>query len=194
MMSGRSGRSAPDEDVADYILLRPSLMGRPGVLPLQTLLIHRSLLEQVPFTTHKDHEDWAWLLEAWHVAGARVEFVWEPLVIYNIATESLSRSRRMNWRDSLAWAERYRKWIGMPGVQLLCDDEGGAEGEAGRGLARVEDDCGDGVAEQAGGAGSGVSGGRGPLLPGAMLCRLLGSVRWLQERRRDGARLMLGFG
>jgi glycosyltransferase involved in cell wall biosynthesis len=102
---------APGEDVAEYILLRPSLLGRPGVLPLQTLLIHRSVLEQVPFTTHKDHEDWAWLLEAWHVAGARVEFVWQPLVVYNIATESISRSRRMNWRDSLEWAERHRAWI-----------------------------------------------------------------------------------
>jgi glycosyltransferase involved in cell wall biosynthesis len=100
------------EDVGDYILLRPSLLGRPGVLPLQTLLIHRSVLEAVPFTTHKDHEDWAWLLEAWHIAGARVVFVWEPLVVYNIATESISRSRRMNWRDSLAWAETYRTWIG----------------------------------------------------------------------------------
>ena len=103
---------AAGEDIADYILLRPSLLGRPGVMPLQTLLIHRSVLEQVPFTTHKDHEDWAWLLEAWHVAGARVEFCWEPLVIYNIATESISRSRRMNWQDSLDWVERYRGWIG----------------------------------------------------------------------------------
>jgi glycosyltransferase involved in cell wall biosynthesis len=102
---------APGEDVAEYILLRPSLLGRPGVLPLQTLLLHRSVLERVPFTTHKDHEDWAWLLEAWHLAGARVEFVWEPLVVYNIATESISRSRRMNWRDSLEWVERYREWI-----------------------------------------------------------------------------------
>lgn len=100
------------EDVAEYILRRPSLLGRPGVLPLQTLLIHRSVLEQVPFTTHKDHEDWAWLLEAWHLAEARVEFCWEPLVVYNIATESISRSRRMNWADSLEWVERYRRWIG----------------------------------------------------------------------------------
>jgi glycosyltransferase involved in cell wall biosynthesis len=101
-----------DEDVADYILLRPSLLRRPGVLPLQALLIHRSVLDQVPFTTHKDHEDWAWLLEAWHLAGARVRFVWEPLVVYNIVTEAISRSRRKNWQESLAWAEEYRQWIG----------------------------------------------------------------------------------
>lgn len=101
----------PREDVGDYILIRPSLLGRPGVLSIQSLMVHRSIFEIVPFTTHRDHEDWAWLLEAWHLAGARVEFVWEPLVIYNIVTESMSRSRRMNWRDSLSWAERYQPWL-----------------------------------------------------------------------------------
>lgn len=102
----------PGEDVADYILRRPSLLGRPGIIPIQTLLIHRSILHRVPFSTHPDHEDWAWLLEAWHQAGARVTFAWETLVIYNIDTDSMSRSRRLNWEDSLAWAERYRSWIG----------------------------------------------------------------------------------
>jgi glycosyltransferase involved in cell wall biosynthesis len=100
-----------DEDVSDYLLARPSLMGRPGAIPVQSLMVHRSIFEMVPFTTHRDHEDWAWLLEAWHLAGARVEFVWEPLVIYNIVTEGISRSRRKNWRDSLRWAERYRNWL-----------------------------------------------------------------------------------
>ncbi len=100
------------EDIADYILRRPSLLGRPGVIPIQTLLVHRSIVEQVPFSTHADHEDWAWLLEAWHLAGARVVFAWEALVVYNIATESISRSRRMNWAESVQWAEAYRAWIG----------------------------------------------------------------------------------
>jgi glycosyltransferase involved in cell wall biosynthesis len=100
------------EDVADYILLRPSLLGRPGVIPIQTLLVHRSIVERIPFSTHKDHEDWAWLLDVWHLAQARVVFAWEPLVIYNIVTESVSRSRRMNWKESLEWAQTYRKWIG----------------------------------------------------------------------------------
>ncbi len=102
----------PAEDVADYILLRPSLLGRPGIIPIQTLLLHRSIVEKVPFSTHGDHEDWAWLLEAWHRAGARVVFAWETLVVYNIDTENMSRSRRLNWEDSLAWAEQHRMWIG----------------------------------------------------------------------------------
>ncbi len=103
---------AEGEDIADYILRRPSLLGRPGVIPIQTLLVHRSIVEKVPFATHADHEDWAWLLEAWHLAGARVVFAWDALVVYNIATESISRSRRMNWEDSVLWAESYRAWIG----------------------------------------------------------------------------------
>lgn len=102
---------APGEDIGDYVLIRPSLLGRPGVIPVQTLLLHRSLLNRVPFTTHKDHEDWAWLLEIWHETGARIEFVWKALVVYNIETEAVSRSRRMNWKDSFAWADRYRTWL-----------------------------------------------------------------------------------
>ena len=101
-----------NEDIADYLLLRPSLLGRPGVVALQTLLMHRSLLAKVPFTSHDDHEDWAWLLDAWHLGDARIEFVWEPLVIYNIVTQSISRSRRMNWKDSMKWADEYRRWMG----------------------------------------------------------------------------------
>ncbi len=102
---------APGEDVADYILRRPSLLGRPGIIPIQTLLMHRSVLHRIPFSTHRDHEDWAWLLEAWHRAGARVIFAWEDLVIYNIDTDAASRSRRLNWADSVAWAEQHRPWI-----------------------------------------------------------------------------------
>ena len=101
----------PGEDIADYILRRPSLLRRPGNVSIQSLLVHRSILELVPFGAHRDHEDWAWLLEAWHVAGARVRFVWEPLVVYTIDTESSSRSRRANWSDSLEWAQGHRHWI-----------------------------------------------------------------------------------
>jgi glycosyltransferase involved in cell wall biosynthesis len=102
---------APGEDVGDYLLIRPSLLGRPGVLSLQSLVMHHTVVRQAPLTDHADHEDWAWLLEAWHIAGARVHFLWEPLVSYNIATESTTRSRRTNWQDSLDWAMQYRKWL-----------------------------------------------------------------------------------
>lgn len=101
----------PDEDLADYLLVRPGLLKRPGVVSLQAVLVHHSLVQKVPFTTHADHEDWAWLLEAWHHAGARVVFVWEPLVKYTIQVDSQSRSRRTNWKESLAWADQYRRWI-----------------------------------------------------------------------------------
>ncbi len=97
------------EDIGDYLLCRPSLLGRPGVLSLQTLLMHHSLLREAPLTDHADHEDWSWMLDAWHLAGARIRFVWEPLVVYNVDTEAASRSRRVNWQDSLDWALTYRE-------------------------------------------------------------------------------------
>jgi glycosyltransferase involved in cell wall biosynthesis len=100
------------EDLADYILRRDGLFGHPGIVPIHSLLIPREIMQQVPLVSLKDHEDWAWLLEAWHVAGARVRFVWEPLAVYNISTESISRSRRMNWRDSMEFADDNRRWIG----------------------------------------------------------------------------------
>lgn len=105
---------APGEDIGDYLLVRPSLLGRPGVLSLQSLVMHHSVVRSAPLSDHADHEDWAWLLEAWHYAEARVRFLWEPLVTYNIATESATRSRRTNWQDSLAWAMRYRGWLSHP--------------------------------------------------------------------------------
>lgn len=101
----------PDEDIAEYILLRKGLLERPGIVSIQTLLVHSSIVRQIPFTDWNDHEDWAWLLEAWHNAGARLRFVWEPLAIYNIQTDAASRSRRTNWLDSLLWAEANRAWI-----------------------------------------------------------------------------------
>ena len=102
---------APHEDLAEYLLTRPSLFGRPGTLPIQSLLIHRSILREIPFALHEDHEDWAWLLKAWHQLAARVVFAWEPLVIYHIDTDAISRSRRLNWADSLAWAQEHRRWM-----------------------------------------------------------------------------------
>lgn len=99
------------EDLAEYLLLRRSLLGRPGVVSLQSLLMHRSVAEAIPFSSHSDHEDWAWLLETWHHRGARITFAWDALVVYNIETDSISRSRRMNWEDSVSWALAYRAWI-----------------------------------------------------------------------------------
>lgn len=101
----------PNEDLGDYLLVRPSLLGRPGILSLQSLVMHYTVVRAAPLTDHADHEDWAWLLEAWHYADARVNFLWEPLVTYNIDTDGASRSRRTNWQDSLTWALQYRGWL-----------------------------------------------------------------------------------
>jgi len=101
-----------NEDLADYLLCRNGIFERPGVLPIHSLLVPRHLLTEVPLVTAADHEDWSWMLHVWHRAGARFRFIWEPLVTYTVAVDSISRSRRMNWLDSIAWANLNRAWIG----------------------------------------------------------------------------------
>ncbi len=105
---------AVGEDLGDFLLKRPSLRGRPGVVSLQGLIVHHSIARAVPMPTHPEHEDWAWLLDAWHLAGARVRFLMEPLVVYRIDTSAESRSRRRNWADSLRFATLYRRWLSGP--------------------------------------------------------------------------------
>jgi glycosyltransferase involved in cell wall biosynthesis len=105
---------APDEPLGDYLLRRPGLRGRPGAINLHTLLIPRALALAVPQPHFPDHEDWAWLLAAHHLAGATVQFLWEPLVVYHLAPAELTRSRRTNWAESLAWADAHRHWLSRP--------------------------------------------------------------------------------
>ena len=100
-----------DERMGDYLLRRPGLRGRPGVLNLHCLLIPRALALAVPMEGFADHEDWAWLLELESQAGARVRFLWEPLAVYRVAVSALTRSRRDNWADSLEWARAHRRLI-----------------------------------------------------------------------------------
>lgn len=100
-----------DEDLGDYLLYRPSLLGRPGIVSLQALIVHHSVACSVSMPTYPEHEDWAWLLDVWHIAGGRIRFFWEPLVVYNIDTSAESRSRRKNWDDSLSFVLEYHHWL-----------------------------------------------------------------------------------
>lgn len=97
-----------NEDLGDYLLYRPTLLGRPGVVSLQSLIVHHTLARSAPMPSLPEHEDWAWLLDVWHGAGGRILFFWEPLVVYNIDTAVESRSRRRNCQDSLQFALTYR--------------------------------------------------------------------------------------
>ena len=101
----------PGEDLGDYLLYRPTLLGRPGVISLQALILHHSLARYAPMPTYPEHEDWAWLLDVWHMSGGRIQFFWEPLVVYNIDTSTESRSRRKNWYDSLSFAMAYHPFL-----------------------------------------------------------------------------------
>ena len=103
------------EGLGEYLMRRPGIFERPGVIAIHTLLVPRGVLEASPLMTEKDHEDWAWMLDAWNRVGARVRFVWEALVVYNIVMDGMSRSRRLNWEESLEFADKYKEGIGRRG-------------------------------------------------------------------------------
>jgi glycosyltransferase involved in cell wall biosynthesis len=102
---------AEGEDVGDYILVRPGLFSRPGILSISTFLVPREVLARFPLITAPDHEDWSWILKVAHEGGIRFRFVWESLVVYTIVIDSLSRSRRLNWLESLTWIDQHRPWL-----------------------------------------------------------------------------------
>jgi glycosyltransferase involved in cell wall biosynthesis len=95
-------------DLGAYLLDRPSPLGRPGMIASGTLLFPRELALRVPFPNDEVHEDWTWLLLC--VARDHVPLLMceDPLFIYHLNLDTASRSRRLNWRASVAWAEALR--------------------------------------------------------------------------------------
>jgi len=102
----------PAEPVSEYLFCQRSLFWGEGMAPPSTVLARRELLVQVPFREDiPRQEDHHWLLEAEHVAGARLEFpaTAAPLVIRHI-DEDRPRigNSRANWRHSFDWARGNR--------------------------------------------------------------------------------------
>jgi glycosyltransferase involved in cell wall biosynthesis len=96
----------PGTDFSAYLLDRPSPLGRPGMVASGTLLFPRSLALRVPFTHDEVHEDWTWLLLCVVRDGVPLLMCEAPLFVYHLDLDALSRSRRLNWRASVAWAKR----------------------------------------------------------------------------------------
>jgi len=101
-------RPQAGQHVSEYLIDRPTLMSRPGYVATPTIMVRRDLALAHPFPNDGDHEDWSWLLLLCGEAGARLHFVWEPLVVVKISETLSSRSHRNEWRTSLDWARKYR--------------------------------------------------------------------------------------
>lgn len=101
----------PRERVDEYLYCRKSL--RPGEVFLQTsnVLVARKLLTHAEFRSGlRKWNDIDWFLRAGQVAGAGLEFLPEPLSIWN--TEDYSRptiSGKYDWKYLFDWASNNRE-------------------------------------------------------------------------------------
>jgi glycosyltransferase involved in cell wall biosynthesis len=95
-------------DLSEYLLDRRSPFSRLGMVASGTLLFPRSLALRVPFPRDPVYEDGSWLLLC--VARDRTPLVMceEPMFIYHLDPEDVSRNKQSNWRASLEWGRSYR--------------------------------------------------------------------------------------
>ena len=94
-----------DESMSEYLLCREaSIRQGEGFIQTSTLLVPRSLLLMVPFTTGLPrHQDWDWLIRVSVHSGVAFLWIWEPLVIYHIGAASNSVSAGESLEASLNW-------------------------------------------------------------------------------------------
>jgi len=105
-------RKLPSEPLSEYLFARNSWRQGEGLLQTSTLLAHRSLLLTVGFQEGlRKHQDWDWLLRAVKLPGVKIEFVDEPLAIWNLEKSRGSVSRSHDWRGSLDWIRDRRNLV-----------------------------------------------------------------------------------
>lgn len=105
-------RKLPSEPLSEYLFARDSWRQGEGLLQTSTLLTTRRLLLKVGFENGlRKHQDWDWLLRAVKMPGVKIEFVDEPLAIWNLERSRSSVSRRHDWQGSLSWIRERRKLV-----------------------------------------------------------------------------------
>jgi glycosyltransferase involved in cell wall biosynthesis len=105
-------RKLPREPISEYLLARGSWSQGEGLLQTSTLLAPRELLLQHGFENElRKHQDWDWLLRAVKLPGVRIEFVDEPLAVWNLDSSHASVSRSHDWEGSLAWIRDRRELV-----------------------------------------------------------------------------------
>ena len=105
-------RKLPTEPLSEYLLARDSWTQGEGLLQTSTLLTTRRLLQRVRFQEGlRRHQDWDWLLRAACQPGTKIEFVNEPLAVWNLTESSGGVSRKLDWEASLDWIRDRRELV-----------------------------------------------------------------------------------
>jgi glycosyltransferase involved in cell wall biosynthesis len=94
-----------DEPLSEYLICRKSPVWGEGVIQTSMLVVHKTLLEEVPFTSGLSrHQDWDWLLRVFEREDVGCEWVWQPLVIFHMNSAAVRVSKGGEWLSSLDWA------------------------------------------------------------------------------------------
>jgi glycosyltransferase involved in cell wall biosynthesis len=95
----------PGESLGEYLFVHHPLDGRSGLAQTSTLLASKRLLSQIRFDPAlRRHQDPDLFLRAAHEVGARLQYAWEPLVVWNLDTGPRI-SHRADWRHALDFAD-----------------------------------------------------------------------------------------
>ncbi|MGK7911384.1 MAG: glycosyltransferase family 2 protein [Synechococcus sp.] len=94
----------PSEPISEYLFVRKSLLYGESLIQPSTWLVKKELLLKVlPDTSLQRHEDWNWLLHAVMVEGMGIEFLDEPLSVWNRPDGNTQLSQNTKWDYSLNW-------------------------------------------------------------------------------------------
>ncbi len=105
-------RKLPTEPLSEYLLARDTWTQGEGLLQTSTLLVTRRLLKKVTFEDGlRKHQDWDWILRAAREPGVKIEFVDEPLAIWNLTESAGGVSRKLDWQTSLTWIRDRRELV-----------------------------------------------------------------------------------
>jgi glycosyltransferase involved in cell wall biosynthesis len=105
-------RVTPYEPLSEYLLARNSWSFGEGLMQSTTLLFPKELFCQVPFRTGlRRHQDVDWVLRAAKHEGTGIEFISQPLAVWNLAERRSSVSSGTDWQISLEWINSVRDLI-----------------------------------------------------------------------------------
>lgn len=92
----------------DYLFARHSVFNGEAAVLTSTLMIRKTLFDQMPFSTElRRHQDADWVIRATS-SGARIVYAPEVLVRFNDDIGRVRISTSYNWRQSLDWIRSIR--------------------------------------------------------------------------------------
>lgn len=100
------------EAVSEYLFTRNSLFKGEAVIQTSTLFTKRELLVQHPFKKELlKHQDTEWILRVSNLENVKIEFVDEPLTIWNTEEERTTVSSNNDWQYSLIWIQENKHLV-----------------------------------------------------------------------------------